>query len=481
MFPVIALFVQGHPYCEIMKNWYHKAKREGEVPKVLGLSASIVVKSVKKEEFQKEKALLESVLDAKVETCEGISLETFVNFASESVLFYPPSQGATSAVFNFVSGLVVSAKLKLFEIKSDGLKAIGRMKNKNNVATATESLNKDFKFFSNVIIGSTEALLEMGLYPLVAMEESLYKELRSKCRRTTSLFHDKRFRDAMEEVTEDCLDKIFKETKRVYNSYQGPEKDKILFFTSAKVLKLAEILEKKAGLQVSPQEMRCIVFVEKKLTATALRLILSKLEIVSILEVGHVYSCNSNKNVKDASERKEIVSEKKVMNQKLKKFRSGEINVLVSTSVVEEGIDVPSCNLVIKFDFPQSFRSYIQSKGRARKKDSKYILMVEDRDTSKLAQYEEWKDVYEMSIRECHNTYNDTILPINDLDLEEEEGFSTSVARVSGNQALRLLHKYLQRIPVDRFTKLSLAWTYQVRTVFSCRCICVSFISSEAT
>ena len=57
-----------------MKTWYHTAKRQGlELPKILGLSASIVVKSVKREEFQKEKTRLEKVLDATVETCEGIS------------------------------------------------------------------------------------------------------------------------------------------------------------------------------------------------------------------------------------------------------------------------------------------------------------------------------------------------------------------------------------------------------------------------
>ena len=49
-----------------MRRFYHKAKAEGagEVPKILGLSASIVVKSVKREEFLKEKLMLEKVLVA---------------------------------------------------------------------------------------------------------------------------------------------------------------------------------------------------------------------------------------------------------------------------------------------------------------------------------------------------------------------------------------------------------------------------------
>ena len=44
-------------------------------------------------------------------------------------------------------------------------------------------------------------------------------------------------------------------------------------------------------------------------------------------------------------------------------FRSKRLNVLVSTSVLEEGIDVTQCNLVIRFDRIQEFRSYVQSKG----------------------------------------------------------------------------------------------------------------------
>ena len=455
-----------------MKTWYHPAKREDKgVPKILGLSASIVVKSVKREEFQKEKARLERVLDAKVETCDGISMETFVNFATESVALYPArlTEPGSQGITQFVSSQVYQAKVELLKIKSEEMLALKtKMKNENNRSTAVENLLKDHKFFSNFILGSTEALLSLGLYSLVSMEGSLLKELRSKCSRTSSLFYDLSVRAKMQQVTEDSLAQIFEEAKKVFNSHEGVGKDKVVFFTSAKVMSLVEILgeqERKTDstTDATTDAMRCIVFVERKLTATALQFILSQMEIPSVLAVGHVYSCNSNRNVKEPQERVEINSEKRRMNKTLQRFRAGEINVLVSTSVVEEGIDVPSCNLVIKFDFPQSFRSYIQSKGRARKKNSRYILMVEEGDNTKLEEYKDWMEVYEMSIQECHNTDNNNNTGYYDpFENEEDEFYTTSVARVSGSHAVNLLQQYLQKIPVDRFTRLTAAWKYKV-------------------
>lgn len=58
------------------------------------------------------------------------------------------------------------------------------------------------------------------------------------------------------------------------------------------------------------------------------------------------------------------------------RFLGGETNVLVASDVLEEGIDVQKCNLVVKFDVPKTYRSYVQSKGRARHQSSKYIMMV---------------------------------------------------------------------------------------------------------
>lgn len=48
----------------------------------------------------------------------------------------------------------------------------------------------------------------------------------------------------------------------------------------------------------------------------------------------------------------------------LEGFRSNRFNVLVATTVVEEGLDVRACNVVIKADELTNFRSFIQSQVR---------------------------------------------------------------------------------------------------------------------
>lgn len=54
-----------------------------------------------------------------------------------------------------------------------------------------------------------------------------------------------------------------------------------------------------------------------------------------------------------------------------------QINLLVATKVGEEGLDIQTCCLVIRFDLPETVASFIQSRGRARMLQSVYAFLVD--------------------------------------------------------------------------------------------------------
>lgn len=67
------------------------------------------------------------------------------------------------------------------------------------------------------------------------------------------------------------------------------------------------------------------------------------------------------------------------------------INVLITSEVLEEGVDIQTCNYVIRYDSPKNFPSYVQSKGRARSNESKFIVMVPNKSKFEKVQTEYFK------------------------------------------------------------------------------------------
>lgn len=99
----------------------------------------------------------------------------------------------------------------------------------------------------------------------------------------------------------------------------------------------------------------------------------------------------------------------------LQAFREGETKLIIATSVAEEGLDIPMCNLVVRYEGFFSSQSFIQSRGRARKRGSRFIVIAKMTPCNPFADVLKDCAIQDEVIREMCCQDQDAVITANEL------------------------------------------------------------------
>ncbi|OGM48320.1 ATP-dependent helicase dcl2 [Aspergillus bombycis] len=140
------------------------------------------------------------------------------------------------------------------------------------------------------------------------------------------------------------------------------------FPMSPKLAALINFLEK-----YDDPEFSGLIFVQQRVTVSVLARLLSLHP-----KTRDRFRCAAYVGMSNSNCRQDMVGDwhnTKKQRGTMDDFRSGRKNLIVTTSVLEEGIDVTACRVVVCFDKPANLKSFIQRRGRARQKKSTYAIM----------------------------------------------------------------------------------------------------------
>ncbi len=125
--------------------------------------------------------------------------------------------------------------------------------------------------------------------------------------------------------------------------------------------------------------------------------------------------------------------EQKERNQALKKFKEGEVNLLIATDVSARGVDVPGVELVVNYDLPDVAENYVHRIGRtgrgnhkgdalsfASKGEMELLLAIEQFLGKKIPEVEISKKEYQTVLDLSNEKSLDDLLGQIEFELENE-------------------------------------------------------------
>lgn len=163
-----------------------------------------------------------------------------------------------------------------------------------------------------------------------------------------------------------------------------------------------------------PTSSAGLIFVQQRVTVGVLCKLLSRYpDTKDCFKIATFVGTSNNSNRRyNLDELLDLNSQQNTLSE----FRAREKNIVIATDVLEEGIDISACNLVICFDPPANLKSFIQRRGRARQKQSEFLMMIDANKGSKLPM---WHNLEREMVRRYQDE-NGMLQGLCDLEQIEE-------------------------------------------------------------
>ncbi|WVZ59749.1 hypothetical protein U9M48_009852 [Paspalum notatum var. saurae] len=385
--------VGDSPYASLLKEFYHpqlNSRPSDPIPRIFGMTASLInSKGLQRAKYSEKISELENLMHAKVYTVDSESaLSQYIPFAETNTVEYNDSI-ITSVLYSHIVHCLNKLETKHLEI----------LKGKLHVSSLEHE--KRIKRLSAMFL---YCISDLGVWSAAKAAEVLLS-----CKESCLSFWGEQLDEKVERLVRNYIE----------DDFAADLQDGLL---TSKVHVLIEYLLKSRD----KKDLRCIVFVNRVITSIVLESLLSTINPMSGWSIRHMAGKNSGLNHQSRNAHMEIIDS----------FREGKVNLIIATQILEEGLDVPSCNLVIRFDPSATVCSFIQGDANALSKTQEFLAsgQIMREESLKLA------------------SINSQPLP-NTLCKGECYVVQSTGAVVTLNSSVPLIYFFCSKLPSDEYFK----------------------------
>ncbi|CAB3254713.1 unnamed protein product [Arctia plantaginis] len=463
--------VEDHPMRIIMKHFEDCPKVKQ--PRVLGLTATLLNANVKLNKVEETLHDLEITFHATIATVD--ELGQVLNYSTnphEMVQFYKPATVTTE------SQIVIKKLEALQDVVINVALPANQKKHSVKLKHGQHDISSDPmkipKSVKNMIGSMIMFIKELGMYG-GSLGILAYVILLERLKRKASTKEEENLYRIVitHSVNARQILLLAMKNETGYNKIVKHSSEQVLLLLnilkeySPKVMDTPGVLLK---VNKNRERLSSIIFTKQRFTAKVLFNLLKDVKEANPEEFGflkHDFIVGFNINPTNCTREEHYV--KKYSQQALLKFKNNDLNCLISTSVIEEGIDIPQCLLVLRYDPPLEYRSYIQSKGRARSAKSNYVILINKEVEKKfMKNYEEFQSTERLIQRILIGNSEDRDEPASEEVQNQLYGegdippyLAPSGARLTCVSAVSLLNRYCSMLPTDQFTVITPMWIHE--------------------